>query len=192
MDSREFKKWMIFNVLGIIAVLIVMAMTPKKINIDYEYLNTLNATKIGHSLNNKTNIQDTNYDPIKVRFTSYWEHDGTGSGKCTSSGLCIEDFDLNDNGWYLYQGKVVIATATYVCFYATDGPCSKYNSLPDNYNMYNIYDELIIFIDDQMYEAIVLDSCGASFWEEEHQRYDIFVSNEKSMIDVHGYVYEKD
>ena len=48
----------------------------------------------------------------ETRMTSFWANDGYGTGECTGSGLCSWDFDINENGWYTYQGKLVIATAT--------------------------------------------------------------------------------
>lgn len=176
---------------AVLAVLAVKAITPK----DYkkEYLDKLNNASVIINKSNKANTTvkhqtEETTEPKEVRFTSYWVNDRTGSGDCTSSGLCIDDFDVNQHGWFTYQGKVVLASATYKCFYEETGACGKYNSLPDGYNIHNLHDELTIFIDGEMHDAIILDSCGASFWKEERQRYDIFVSNEESMKDGTGYI----
>ncbi|HCY06357.1 MAG TPA: hypothetical protein DHS57_03565, partial [Erysipelotrichaceae bacterium] len=42
------------------------------------------------------------------------------------------------------------------------------------------------------YKAIVLDICGACYWEEEYQRYDIFVPNKTNIIDTLGTVLIKE
>lgn len=127
-------------------------------------------------------------EPKAVRFTSYYIGDCSGSGASTSSGLSVDDFEINEMGWYTYQGKVVLATATHQCLEAFTGACGKYDKLPDGYNIHQLYDELTIFLGGNNYEAIVLDSCGASFWEEELQRYDIFVKDKASVYDGSGYV----
>ena len=50
-----------------------------------------------------------------VRFTSYHPNDKTGSTKCTASGYCIKSFDINDEGIYTYDDKLVIATPVNRC-----------------------------------------------------------------------------
>lgn len=127
-------------------------------------------------------------EPTEVRFTSYFINDYSGSGSITSSGLGIDDFEVNEMGWYTYDGKVVMAAATVQCLEASSGACAKYTELPEGYSIHQIYDELTIFLNGNNYAAIVLDSCGASFWEEERQRYDIFVQDSASVYDGVGYV----
>ena len=123
-----------------------------------------------------------------VRFTSYYTGDSSGSGNKTASGLSVEDFDINENGWYLYEGKVVVATATEECLESNSGACRKYSQLPAGYQLHNLYDELTLIIDGIDYPAIVLDHCGASFWDEERQRYDIYVVDKDHVIDKSGKV----
>lgn len=135
-----------------------------------------------------TEITTKKDEPKAVRFTSYYIGDYSGSGATTSSGLGVDDFEVNENGWYTYNGKVVIASATYRCLNATTGACGKYNELPEGYNIYKIGDEITIFLNGNNYEAIILDSCGASFWEEDLQRYDIFVQDKASVYDGAGYI----
>lgn len=112
-----------------------------------------------------------------VKYTNFYVGDSTGSGAGTSVGLSTRDFGVNEKGWYTYNGKVVIATATNLCLEIQSGPCARYNSLPAGFNAYNLWDELDIVVDGRKYEAVVLSSCGACFWNEKHQRVDIFVSN---------------
>ena len=102
----------------------------------------------------------------ETRMTSYWANDGYGTGDCTGSGLCSWDFGVNERGWYTYNGKLVIATAT---TYLT-----KYGwSLAKGVRTYNYYDEITLVIDGVDYPAIVLDSCGSSM---SNGRIDLFVS----------------
>lgn len=123
-----------------------------------------------------------------VRFTSYYTGDSSGSGNRTASGLSADDFEINDQGWYLYDGKVVVATATEECLESNFGACRKYSQLPAGYQLHNLYDELTLIIDGIDYPAIVLDHCGASFWDEERQRYDIYVVDKDHVIDKSGKV----
>lgn len=113
-----------------------------------------------------------------VVFTSYYVGDSSGSNDTTGSGLTSEDFEVNEKGWYTYEGKVVVATATIECLSSNTGACSMYNKLPEGYHIKSYFDEMLIKVDGVEYPAIVLDSCGASFWDEEKQRVDIYVSDE--------------
>ena len=139
----------------------------------------------------KNNIKDTTNDIIEetiieepqivelpnnyqTRLTSFYANDGYGTGSCTGTGLCESDFQVNENGWYTYQGKLVLATATpYLLNYG-------YN-LSNNVETYRYYDELQIVIDGINYDAIVLDSCGACMGD---NRIDLFVSNSSSVKDT--------
>jgi len=53
--------------------------------------------------------QDSSYT---TRMTSYYPNDSYGTGSITGSGLGPNDFQINENGWYTYQDKLVVATAT--------------------------------------------------------------------------------
>lgn len=102
----------------------------------------------------------------ETRMTSFWAADGSGTGECTGSGLCSWDFGVNEHGWYTWNGKLVVATAT---TYLT-----KYGwSLAEGVRTYNYYDEITLVIDGVDYPAIVLDSCGSSM---SNGRIDLFVS----------------
>ncbi len=118
----------------------------------------------------------------EIMLTSYWNGDSTGSNSCTGSGKCESDFKINHNGWYTYNGHVVIATATNLCLELTTGVCSQYSQLPDGYEIYNYGDTLEFQHDGAYYTGIVLDTCGASFWKEDYQRFDIFVSSPSHSI----------
>lgn len=118
------------------------------------------------------------------RLTSYYTGDGTGSGSCTGSGICTNQFKVNDKGWYTYKGKLVVAAATNKCLNITKGSdaCAKYNTKVAGRKYFNYFDEIQVEIDGVKYDAIVLDSCGASMFVEE-DRIDLFVANKSSVID---------
>ena len=104
----------------------------------------------------------------ETRLTSFYANDGCGTGSCTASGLCENNFEINENGWYTYQGKLVIATASDRLGYT-------------EMQTYNLYDELTLNINGTNYQAIVLDVCG--FCQIDN-RIDLFVSGKDSVIDT--------
>lgn len=128
-------------------------------------------------------IEDTFRD---VRFTNYYVGDGTGSGATVSVGLTTNNFQVNSRGWYTYKGRVVLATATTLCLEVKSGPCGRYNSLPNGYKANDLWDEVDIEFEGEIYPAVVLDSCGACFWDESKQRVDIFVTNQGRFGNRHG------
>jgi hypothetical protein len=91
---------------------------------------------------------------------------------CVGAGFCANQLQLNEKGWYTYQGKLVVATATP---YMINVFGYKPNKLYFRY-----YDELILTIDGVKYEAIVLDTCGACYRDE---RIDLFVKDPAHGID---------
>ena len=124
----------------------------------------------------KTQIKSTSVETIIL--TRYYDNDLTGSSTCTGTGKCIDDFKINAQGWYTYQGKVVLAAATNLCLRVTTGACGKYNTLPKGYRVYDFYDEVVFEVEGHTYTGIILDSCGACMRinkGETAQRYDIFV-----------------
>lgn len=109
---------------------------------------------------------------LDYKLTSYYSGDGFSSGSTTASGKKTSDFKINENGWYTYDGKLVIATA------------SKRLLKWDQYKnstqkTYNLYDELILEINGIRYDAIVLDVCGAAM---KKPIIDLFVSSKSSVI----------
>ena len=110
----------------------------------------------------------------QTRLTSFYANDGYGTGSCTGTGLCENDFQVNENGWYTYQGKLVLATATpYLLNYGY--------GLGNGIQTYRYYDEITLNIDGVSYQGIVLDSCGACMGD---NRIDLFVSNRESVKDT--------
>lgn len=120
---------------------------------------------------------------VDYRLTSFWFNDNYGTSSCTGSGLCEKDFDINSNGWYTYNGKLVLAAATYECLYSHSGACSNWNTKKENKIYYNYYDEIEIIIDGNIYNGIILDSCGACMHIDYEQRLDLFVSSKNYAID---------
>ena len=104
-------------------------------------------------------INNTIYTPY--RLTSYYTGDKTGSGEYVGAGIHTSQFEINENGWYTYKGKLVVASATNECLKSKHGPCKKWNEKKSDKHYYNYYDEIKIIIDEVEYEGIILDSCGA-------------------------------
>lgn len=113
----------------------------------------------------------------ETRLTSYYPKKPI---KPTGCGLGIEDFGVNENGWYTYNGMLVVATATnYLLNYGW-----RYSS---DVRLYNYYDVLILNINGVDYEAIVLDSCGICMTT---GRIDLFVTGSDAVIDTQIIVKE--
>ena len=130
---------------------------------------TENIVETNEESNNKIqSIVDTSYE---TRMTSYYPEE---SSDCTGSGLCSWDFQTNEFGWFTYQGKLVVATATeYLLKYGF--------TLYDGVHTYKYYDEIVLNIDGVDYQAIVLDSCGSSMRTD---RIDLFVSGSWAVKDI--------
>lgn len=119
----------------------------------------------------KEEIKQTSYT---TRMTSYYTNDGYETGSCTGSGLCAKDFQVNNKGWYTYQGKLVVATATpYLLKYGY--------GLASGVHTYRYYQELTLNIDGVNYRAIVLDSCGNCM---RTGRVDLFVNSANNVKDT--------
>lgn len=123
-------------------------------------------------------VEETYVEPIvevsneyTTRMTSFYPAE---SSDCTGSGLCSWDFGVNENGWYTYNGKLVVATATQ--YLANQGWY-----LAPGVHTYRYYDEITLVIDGVEYQAIVLDSCGNCC---KTDRVDLFVSNRESVKDT--------
>lgn len=122
--------------------------------------------------------ENTSYEEITstgtsytTRMTSYYPEE---SSDCTGSGLCSWDFQTNEYGWYTYQGKLVVATATTYLL-------NERFILYDGVHTYKYYNEITLNIDGIDYPAIVLDSCGSSM---KTDRIDLFVSGSWAVKDT--------
>lgn len=145
------------------------------------------------SIEEEIQEEETEYEPIEVieeepvveevvepqvvsnsyttRMTSFYPAEATD---CTGSGLCSWDFGVNEHGWYTYNGKLVVATAT--TYLANQGWY-----VAEGVNLYKYYEELVLTIDGVEYDAIILDSCGSSM---KTDRVDLFVMNKNSVKDT--------
>lgn len=125
-----------------------------------------NTVQNSYKTHNETeNIVQNSYE---TRMTSYYADDGYGTGDTTASGLSPVNFETNENGWYTYNGKLVIATASTRLGYT-------------DMRTYTLYDELTLNIDGTDYDAVVLDVCGACM---RHNRIDLFVSGSWAVKDT--------
>lgn len=132
--------------------------------------------KVEENAQKNENIVQNSYT---TRMTSYYSGEA-GSGECTGSGLCINDFQVNNKGWYIYQGKLVVATATpYLLKYGF--------TLYEGVHTYRYGDEITLNIDGVDYQAVVRDSCGNCM---RTGRIDLFVSNANSVKDTQIIVKE--
>lgn len=133
---------------------------------------TIDSKKVNRIVPIKEEKQEVVQEPIETtyttRLTSYYANDGYGTGNTTASGLSTNNFQTNENGWYTYQGKLVIATASKRLGYT-------------EMRTYNLYDEITLNIDGVDYQAIVVDVCGAC---QRNNRIDLFVSGAWAVKDT--------
>lgn len=108
---------------------------------------------------------------FSYRLTSYYPAETSNH---TGSGLETKDFQVNEKGWYTYQGKLVLAGATVYLK-------SRYGEKTDKH-YFRYYDNVLIEIDGIKYEGVILDSCGACSYVQEN-RLDLFVRDKDSVID---------
>ena len=160
---------------GIVSLSLLGAILKQQIGmikpITIESKNTVNiSAKVENPIVEESEPTSNTYE---TRLTSYWANDEYETGSCTGSGLCEKDFQVNEKGWYTYQGKLVVATAT--TYLANQGWETG------NVHLRKYYDEIIINIDGTNYQAIVLDSCGNCM---KTDRVDLFVSNKQSITDT--------
>ena len=83
-----------------------------------------------------------------TRLTSFWPAENNDENICTASGLCMQHMTENENGWYMYNGRLAIATAS-----TRLGSSSQ--------KTYKLYQEVTLVINGKTYPAIVVDVCGA-------------------------------
>ena len=170
----------VFNLLYILAIIVCLTKVG-----EVNKITTYNISGIG-SMKSSSVLSDykepmppaekilTKQSPTtyQYRLTSFYENDECDSLPCVGAGFCDKDFQLNEKGWYTYQGKLVIAAAT-PYMQSTFGV--KPNKLYFRY-----YDELILTIDGVKYDAIVLDTCVACY---KNEILDLFVKDKASAID---------
>lgn len=197
---KRFLMLILFIVYTIILINVVRDMTLKNYNVRCynninftEVNNKLLSNMIGKAIKTSENIvkdeeiaeevkKETKKNVVKkstnkgmsYRLTYYYPNDGMSSGTVTASGKSVKDFQVNENGWYTYQGKLVVATASSRLL-----KYSKYKN--STQKTYKLYDELSLTIKGKEYKAIVLDACGACMTS---AKIDLFVKDKKSGIDT--------
>ena len=174
------------RILSITMIMALLVITCGKYTLDCE--NALKSAKIDE-LESIINRQRSTIEQLEssktlkqyiARATSYYIGDSTGSGTWVGAGLETKDFQVNNKGFYTYQDKVVIATATHECIASKALGCGEYNEYKDYLEYYSYYDEIEIVVEGITYPAIVLDSCGACSWD---NRIDIFVADREYVYD---------
>lgn len=121
---------------------------------------------------NDIKLENSAENGINYRLTSYYPEE---SSNCTGSGKCTQHFTTNDKGWYLYDGKLVLAAATTYL--------QKSYGTKDGRHYFKYYDEVDVKIDGITYRGIILDSCGACMSVSYEERLDLFVNSANSVID---------
>ena len=106
------------------------------------------------------------------RLTSFYPAE---SSDCTGSGKCSWDFQTNDKGWYMWDGKLVLAAATTYL--------QKSFGYIEGKKYFKYYDEVNVTIDGVEYRGIILDSCGACMKVTYEERLDLFVNSGENAID---------
>ena len=106
------------------------------------------------------------------RLTSYYPTEDTD---CTGSGKCSWDFQVNDKGWYTWNGKIVLAAATTYL--------QKSFGYVEGKKYFKYYDEVNVTIDGIDYKGVILDSCGACMKVTYEERLDLFVNSGENAID---------
>lgn len=154
----------------IIAIIIIAVLLKIKVEISIKKSYSIDITQYnGYNEITEKELIDMRTKHDTYRITYYYSGDDMNSTSCTGSGLCINDFQVNDKGWYTYQGKLVIAAGTtYLLNYNfpyTEG--RKY---------FRYYDEITLTVDGIEYQGIILDSCGASMTSS-NNIIDLFVSD---------------
>ena len=134
----------------------------------------------------------------EVKFTQYYTGDAYGSGARTSTGDRISDYGTNEYGMATYNGRVVVATATYGCANSRTDECrvQKYLPLANGWHIFREGQHLEIELDVNgktvALQAIVRDACGACFWNESRQRVDVLMKTAriKTQVGTIRYVTE--
>lgn len=166
-------KRQLFVVVYVILIFLILIRVGETNKITTYNVSGISSLQSSHLLTEYKPKEEISKEEIyKYRLTSYYPGDSCESGHCTGSGLCTYDFQVNERGWYTYNGKIVLAAAT---TYLQNKFGVKENKLYFKY-----YDEVTLTIDGVDYEGIILDTCGACYKSE---KIDLYVTNKASVID---------
>lgn len=150
------------------------------INTEAKVKETVSVTSRGGTVSTRPS---TTQKTSGYRITSYHPGDGYGSGNKTGSGKSTKDFStmkIGNKSVYTYQGKIVVAAATKELLNTGYSVSGAQTSQPDKH-YFKYGDTLTLTFNGNTYEAIVLDSCGASMWTGEY-RIDIYVPTASDVI----------
>ena len=109
----------------------------------------------------------------RARLTSFWPSENNWENKCTASGLCMDHMTENEYGWYMYKGRLAIATAS-----------TRLGST--NQKTYKLFQELNLVINGKTYPAVVVDVCGAC---QRNTIIDLYVKDGAHSISTYVEVY---
>lgn len=170
MKKRRLKKGIITTLKLIVVVALVAYYVWYMVDLDSR------GKQYDNLINPILEVEAYETDPIDeckekstdVYFTNYFMGDGS-SGTTTASGLKVTDFEVSEEGWYLYEGKVVVATANIT---------RLKRGIAEGYRSHELYEELTIRLNGKEYQSVVLDLCGACYGVDGEflQRYDIFTT----------------
>ena len=133
--------------------------------------------------NINSDSNNINGDSDYYRITSYWPQESshkTGSGKTTKD---FGTLNINGKNVYTYDGKIVVATATEELLKSKEVTKNNGSVRQDGKHYFRYGDTMTIELYGKKYDAIVLDSCGASMWQGE-KRIDLFVQSAADAIDM--------
>ncbi len=128
-----------------------------------------------------------------VVFTNYYTGDADGSTNKVGAGYTTDQFKVNENGWYTYNGRVVLAAATWAGIHSNYGNLAEVNDIPSGYHIHHYGDEVTFMFDGKEYEGVILDTCFSAMIDngEGAQRYDIFIAGkDKAFGKKVGIMYE--
>ena len=123
---------------------------------------TITATYNGKKATCKVNVQSSNSNKTnsgQYKFTGYYFGNGGPSDDDDGnlgSGVKHEQLKVNNEGWYTYNGKVVLASSTNALL-----KIGNYKKR-DNIHYFNYFDEVTFEYNGTKYTGIILDSCGAA------------------------------
>lgn len=128
-------------------------------------------------------------DPIEtpeaereVIFSNYSIDDESGVNESGALGIGIKDFNVNDEGWYEYQGKVALACAM-----------ERRGDVREGYRHWEPLEELAFNFEGKDHQGICVDTGLAMLgWKNEtEQRIDIWVTDQSANFGLaKGIVYE--
>lgn len=169
----------IFVIVYVLLIFLILLRVGEVNKITTYNVSAVSSLKSSHLLTEykeEPKVEQIKSNVYKYRVTSYYPGDECNSTNCTGTGLCTKDFQVDEHGWYTYNGKLVLAAAT---TYLQNQFGVKENKLYFKY-----YDEVLLTIDGVQYEGIILDTCGACY---RNEIVDLFVTNKESVLD-RGYL----